>query len=157
MGCCSALYRKGEIQLISLISFSSSWRWFRPCWNSALLEANAYVKEKLHSSWGPREDTTVSTCLFHLSKCPHSHSSFLLQPANKCPQMKYHRHTDHKRPPSARTCSHLLKLPCLQLLTYKSEKRNKKDWNCCFPFFSLLLQVPEFSDPPFKVPTITSL
>ena len=105
-----------------------------------------------------REDTTLSTCLFHLSKCPHSHSSCLLQPANKCSQVKYHRHTDHKRPPVTWSYLRLLKLPCLQLLTYRSEgKKKKKDGNCRFPFFSLLLQVTEFSDPPFKVPTVTSL
>lgn len=82
-----------------------------------------------------REDITLSTCLFHLSKCPHSHSSFLLQPANKCSQVKYHRHTDHKRPPVTWSYLRLLKLPCLQLLTYRSEGKKKKRWELPFSIF----------------------
>ena len=81
-----------------------------------------------------REVTAVSTCLFHLCKYPHSHSSFLLHPANKCPQVNYHRHTDHKRPPVTWTYLHLLKLPYLQLLTYRSGEKKKKIGTAVFHF-----------------------
>ena len=104
-----------------------------------------------------RKDATMSSIrplLFHHSKCPHSHYTFLLQPTNKCPQGHI---TDTQKIRATSTVQSLVLESSLGpvRLTLDTHGSRKCIGTAFLQFLDSFLQVSELNDFSFKIPTIT--